>query len=225
MPDIKTIKVNGQYYNIKDSNAVDLTTNQEVDGVKTFIERPRFGVYHVPDTFEELDYIITNGSSYINTNHKYNTNEKIILTFQQNNTSTYRIWGTFNQSGYSGQNVSMTYSSGWCVRYETTTNQARLVALTSIDTKKHTLIIENDGTIYFDGYGYGKSAGYAANFTFNYNAYLGTINPGGTTPSANLQGRLYYYAVIDSNGDFIQEMYPAKRRSDNAVGMYDVEND
>ena len=219
------LKLNDGVASIDTNEYVDRTSDQRIKGIKIFEDRPRYGVYHVPEGYEELDYILTAGSSYINTNHKYCTNEKVIFTFQQTDTGSYRSWGTFNQSSYVGRNVSMTYSGTFCVRYETRTNGQSLVALPAIDTKKHTLIISSDGYVSFDSVNYGRSDGYAADFTFSYNAYLGTINPGGTTPSANLKGRIYYYAVLDSNDNYIQNMYPAKRTSDGVCGMYDVEND
>ena len=113
------LKLNDGVASIDTNEYVDRTSDQRIKGIKIFEDRPRYGVYHVPEGYEELDYILTAGSSYINTNHKYCTNEKVIFTFQQTDTGSYRSWGTFNQSSYVGRNVSMTYSGSFCVRYET----------------------------------------------------------------------------------------------------------
>lgn len=208
------------------SGLVSTSGDQTIDGTKTFVERPLYpNTVTLPSGYTQLEYIHSDGTAYINTGRKYSTDDSVELIFQQDDTANYRIWGTFNQSSYSGKNVSMTYSVGWCVRQETRDGQAAMVTLGTIDTKKHTLKILPSGHCYFDGVDYGKSDGWAANFTFSYNAYLFTINPGGTTPSATMKGRVYRYRVWRS-GALVQDMYPVKYESGGTTtyGMYDVVN-
>lgn len=208
------------------SGLVSTSGDQTIDGTKTFVERPLYpNTVTLPSGYTQLEYIHSDGTAYINTGRKYSTNDSVELIFQQDDTANYRIWGTFNQSSYSGKNVSMTYSVGWCVRQETRDGQAAMVTFGAIDTKKHTLKILPSGHCYFDGVDYGKSEGWAANFTFSYNAYLFTINPGGTTPSATMKGRVYRYRVWRS-GALVQDMYPVKYVSGGTTtyGMYDVIN-
>ena len=204
---------------------VDLTSDQTIAGEKTFAERPRVSLeVTLPSGYTQLDYIKGDGTAYINTGKKYNTSNTVFLDFRQVNTSNYRIWGTFGQQSYVGPNVSMTYSNGWMVRQETVANQARGVGLPAIDTKRHSVWIQSNGNIIFDGTDYGVSAGWAANYQFNFNTYLFTINPGGTTPSATFNGEIYHYRVWDNNGILIQDMYPVKYTSGSTTtyGMYDI---
>jgi len=208
------------------SKVVLTDTDQSIDGTKTFVERPLYpNTVTLPSGYTQLEYIHSDGTAYINTGRKYSTDDSVELIFQQDDTANYRIWGTFNQSSYAGKNVSMTYSVGWCVRQETRDGQQALIALGTIDTKKHTLKILPSGHCYFDGVDYGKSEGWAANFTFSYNAYLFTINPGGTAPTATMKGRVYRYRVWRS-GALVQDMYPVKYVSGGTTtyGMYDVIN-
>lgn len=208
------------------SGLVSTSGDQTIDGTKTFVERPLYpNTVTLPSGYTQLEYIHSDGTAYINTGRKYSTNDSVELIFQQDDTANYRIWGTFNQSSYSGKNVSMAYSVGWCVRQETRDGQAAMVTLGTIDTKKHTLKILPSGHCYFDGVDYGKSEGWAANFTFGYNAYLFTVNPGGTTPTATMKGRVYRYRVWRS-GVLAQDMYPVKYVSGGTTtyGMYDVIN-
>ena len=204
---------------------VDLTSNQTIGGEKTFTERPRVSLeVTLPSGYTQLDYIKGDGTAYINTGKKYNTSNTVFLDFRQVNTSNYRIWGTFGQQSYVGPNVSMTYSNGWMVRQETVANQQRGVGLPAIDTKRHSVWIQSNGHVIFDGTDYGASAGWAANYQFNFNAYLFTINPGGTTPTTTFNGEIYHYRVWDNNGALIQDMYPVRYTSGSTTtyGMYDI---
>ena len=204
---------------------VDLTSNQTIDGEKTFLQRPVVSIaVDLPAEYTQLESIKGDGTAYINTGRKYSTDDKIYLSFKQATTQNYRIWGTFNQSGYTGPNVSMTYSAGWMVRQETVAGQARGIGLPAIDTNRHSVWILSDGTVVFDGVDYSRTAGWAAGYTFNYNAYLFTINPGGTTPTASLNGYIYQYRVWDAAGVLVQDMYPVARTSGGTTtyGMYDI---
>lgn len=80
------------------------------------------------------------------------------------------------------------------MRWETVSGQNRAVNLPSIDIQKHTLII-NKGNVYLDNNYYGITAAHDDSVVSNYNAYLFTINPGGTTPTTNMKGKIYAYQV------------------------------
>lgn len=204
---------------------VDLTSNQTIDGEKTFLQRPVVSIaVDLPAEYTQLESIKGDGTAYINTGRKYSTDDKIYLSFKQATTQNYRIWGTFGQSSYVGPNVSMTYSTGWMVRQETVANQSRGIGLPAIDTDRHSVWILSDGTVIFDGVDYSRTAGWAAGYTFNYNAYLFTINPGGATPTASLNGYIYQYRVWDAEGILVQDMYPVARTSGGTTtyGMYDI---
>lgn len=56
-----------------------------------------------------------------------------------------------------------------------------------------------------------------------YNAYIFGTNRGGTfnEPSDNLS---VYYCKIYDNGTLIRNFIPAKRNSDNVLGLYDIVN-
>ncbi len=175
----------------------------------------------VPAGYTPVEWIESNGTQYIDTDIKGHMNYTYELDFQQTDTGQYRNWGVFNQSTGQGQNMSFTWSRGWAVRWASAINGTDIVDLGSIDTKRHILRIV-DGEIYFDGVDRGRSTGHDSSFVFNYNLFLGTINPGGTTPTTNAKSKYYSYKVWDANGDLIQNFVPARQNSDNKVGMYDT---
>ena len=175
----------------------------------------------VPAGYTPVEYIESNGTQYIDTDIKGHMNYTYELDFQQTDTGRYRNWGVFNQSTWQGQNMSFTYVGGWGIRWDARQGGQSVVSLPSIDTSRHTLRIV-DGEVYFDGVDKGRSAGHDSSFVFNYNLFLGTANPAGTTPTSNANSKYYSYKVWDANGNLIQNFIPARQDSDNKVGMYDT---
>lgn len=176
----------------------------------------------LPNGYQLLEYIQSSGTQWIDTGIKGHMNYTYEIEFQQTDTGNYRNWGTFGQSSYVGLNMSLTYGgSGFIVRWESQSSKQQYVDLGSIDTNKHTLKIVN-GEIYYDGIDKGKSVGHSNSLVIDYNLFLGTINPGGTTPSANSKTKFYLYKVYDENSALIQNLIPSKRKSDNVIGMYDI---
>ena len=71
---------------------VDLTSNQTIDGEKTFLQRPVVSIaVDLPAEYTQLESIKGDGTAYINTGRKYSTDDKIYLSFKQATTQNYRI--------------------------------------------------------------------------------------------------------------------------------------
>lgn len=227
---LSTVATSGSYNDLSNkpiipTNAdyVDLTTNQTVGGTKTFTSRPALQVERLPNTYQEVTYLHADGNQYINTGIPGHMGWTYKLIYQQDNAVSYRCWGVFNQSSYNGGlNMSLTYTfPDWMLRWETTSGQTRNVLLAPIDTNQHTLVVDN-GETYFDNVYKGVSAAHDSSVVSNYNVYLFTINPGGTTPTTNLVGKIFYYEVYDNNGVLQQQFIPCIRKSDNKPGFYDL---
>ena len=205
-------------------NVVNLTGNQTIQGTKTFTSRPALQVERLPSGYQEIEYAETDGTAYVDTGIPVHMNYKYKLVIQKTTATGQRIWGVFNQSTYNGGfNASITYSAGESVRWTTSgdANQQVYITTNTYDLNKHTYYIDN-GEVYYDGVDKGKSAGHSASGVSNYNAFLGTINPGGTTPSTSFIGKIYLYQVWDNNGNLVQEFIPCIRTSDSKVGFYDT---
>lgn len=150
---------------------------------------------------------------------------RYLIDFQQSDAGQYRIWGAFNQQSYSGGvNLSLTYSTGWTFRWETTSGQHREAMLnTSIDANRHVAVI-NAGKASMDGYHKSTSPAQNNSIVSNCNGYLFTINPGGTTPTTTMKGKIYAYKVWDGSGNLMQDFVPVRDMTTDAVGMYDRVN-
>lgn len=207
-----------------DVGAVSLDGDENISGEKNFTTPPVLSsVYE--GQYAELDYISGNGSAYLDTGLPIHMGWRYLIDFQQSDTGQYRIWGVFNQQSYSGGvNLSLTYSTGWTFRWETTSGQTREAKLnTSIDANRHVAVI-NSGTASMDGYRKDTSQAQNNSVVSNYNGYLFTINPGGTTPTTTMKGKIYAYKVWDGSGNLMQDFVPVRDMTTDAVGMYDRVN-
>ncbi len=176
----------------------------------------------LPAGYTELEYIQSTGTQWIDTGIKGNMSYKYEIDFQQIDSSQYRNWGAFNQQSYSGgPNMSFTYTSGFSVRWTVSGNEVQQVdKISAINANRHKIIIDN-GNVTWDGVSKGRSTGHQDNYQLNYNLFLGTINPGGTTPTTNAKSKYYSYKVWNTDGNLIQNFIPAKNSS-GVVGMYDT---
>ena len=176
-----------------------------------------------PDGYTQLQYIQTTGTQWIDTGIKGHMNYAYEIDFQQTDTGLYRNWGVFGQSGYVGINMSLTYVGDgyFFVRWNDNSSNQYYVSLPLIDTNRHLLKIDN-GNIYWDGVSKGISTGHDATLVINYNLFLGTVNPAGNAPSQNARSKYYSYKVWDNNSVLIQNFIPARRNSDNVLGMFDT---
>ncbi len=176
----------------------------------------------LPAGYTELEYLQTDGNSWIDTGIKGDMSYKYEIDFQQLDAGQYRNWGAFDQSGFSGgPNMSLTYATGFAVRWTVSGSASQVLSnFSSLDSNRHHIIIDN-GYVTWDGVNKGRSTGHQDNYVFGYNLFLGTVNPGGNTPTSNAKSKYYSYKVWNTSGDLIQDLIPAKNSS-GVVGMYDM---
>lgn len=205
------------------TNHVTTDTQQTITAKKQFTVRPTLKTAGLPNSYQEIEYAESNGTPYVNTGLPVHMGWKYKIVFRQNTAATFRIWGVFNQSAYNaGLNCSLTYGSNtWLLRWEKTSGGTSSISLPVIDTLKHTLYVD-DGEAFFDGVDSGKTSAHDSSVVSSYNAFLFTINPGGNTPTATMNGRIYLYQVWNGEGVLQQEYIPCKRKSDGVVGFYDT---
>lgn len=167
----------------------------------------------LPDDYIQLEYIQSDGNQWINTGNKFNPeSDSFKVTFKGNDTtnngmiigtlSTNYIWLYYYKDG-GGINL---YASN-------NTNQERIPGISPQDLIIHTAEFKNKH-FYFDGIDKGGLTKTHSEST--HNVYLfsrGTSNP--------FKGRIYY-ADFKKNGVYTNIFLPAKRKSDNVIGMYDM---
>lgn len=168
----------------------------------------------------ELEYLESTGTQYIDTGIRGNMSYTYEIDFRQTNTKECRNWGVFSTNKFEDSNMSLTWSKGWGVRWGSETGgDPNIVNLFPIDTERHVLKIIN-GSVYWDGIFVGKSAGHEDHFLFDFNPFLGTVNPGGNKPINNASSRYYSYKVWNYNEVLMQDFIPVLDH-DGVPCMYD----
>ena len=171
-------------------------------------------------SFTPIEYLESTGTQWIDTGVRGNMNYTYQIDFQQTDNNPYRNWGVFETSAWGGPNMSSTYcgaSNNFCIRFGI--NGMNQLDLPQTDTNRHIIKISK-GSVYWDGVYKGYSPGYQDGLIFAYNPFLGTINPGGTTPVTNAHSKYYSYRVWNTNDVLIQDFIPVLD-SNNVPCMFD----
>lgn len=161
----------------------------------------------LPEGYTELEYIISNGSQYIDTGvDGNNINLKIEVTYEPDSVATSQM-AVYSARTSSSSGISF-WRDGWA-QFGGASVQVTGMTITG----KHTAILSRNGLI-FDG----VRINYTPGSTFvSTNLILGKV------PSDNRVyiGKIFNFKVYD-NGVLIRNMIPTLRNSDNVAGMYDI---
>ena len=155
----------------------------------------------------QLQYIQSTGTQYINTNVIANNNTDIEVAFKCTATSPnyMRIYGDQTSNSYTAY-MSDTTVTGWCF------NGGNAITIDARTNYKKIKYVGNTGYIYVDG------------------AYVGAASKSGNTGrniwlfrGGDRYSNLYMaHTKIWSSGTLVRYLVPAKRKSDNAIGMCDI---
>ena len=176
----------------------------------------------LPDGYTRLQYIESTGTQYIDTGIKGTLNTKVVLDFQIHN---------YNDSGYilGGRTSKNTRAfligsnSGHFVNTTFPFAQFDTVAANNVrqapnfDLNRHIYELSSDG-FYIDGTLYTTFSNPVSFSTAENITLFGRYNAGTFAYGAFKS----YSLKIYENNNFIRNFIPAKRDSDNVVGMWDT---
>lgn len=169
----------------------------------------------LPSGYQEVEYIESTGTQYIDTGVPLSSNIKIESTFAVTDTTASRNY-VFGAYGGDYTRIQFSYSSqaffGWSDTYET--------PALSVDTKKHTInlsegIFTLDGTIV-------KSITNTP-FSSDTTLTLFALNSAGGAISNFAKMRMYTTKIYEGN-TMIRHLVPCHGESDGKTGMYDLIN-
>lgn len=166
----------------------------------------------LPADYTKLDFIETDGTTYIDTGYKPNNNTRVIFEGYNNSTSSgwiFGVWKAVNNSMFCASALK-TYNI--CYGTEIWANATMPVGPISIDINKN-------------AYTYNGVSGTLSEQTFScdYSMYLFHINAAGTVSTGCFYGRIYSVKIYD-NGTLVRDFIPAMNASGEA-GLYDLKND
>ena len=184
----------------------------------------------LPATYIKLDYIESIDTQYIESEYKPTSNTGIYVDFQYTSTTgTQRLFGI-----ESSTNINNTISYSFYIynnrfMYAYQNNIANSVNTNVIaDTGKHTISFNksNDKKLYIDnGNTYsGNLSGNPTNSSTQ-NIYIMANNRINTNAvDSYSKVRIYSFQIYES-GTLVRNYVPAKRNSDNELGLYETIND
>jgi hypothetical protein len=183
-------------------------------GTGTFTAGP---AVMVPSTYTQLEYLQSDGNQYIDTGLIVNGDTDVSVDLQLLETpGTRYVFGSYTSSAqyflYLASGGSA-YQFGWHSPYNN---------FGTVDKDRHIIRLHNDGSYAYmdiDGTNVGRlnnsSSQASSNHTFTlFQGYEEYMRPG--------VAQKIYGTIIKQNNDLIRRLIPAKRNSDNVLGMYDT---
>lgn len=171
----------------------------------------------LPSGYQEVDYIQSSGTQYIDTGMKLNQNSEVELKVSNITYGSTKLFGS--RSSATSNNYSiLTIASGMVLDFQNYNNN-RLQVSTPI-SEPITISMSNQKLQINTN---SQNIGTYTSFTTPGNAYI--FNGAGSFPAGytNASMRLYYCRLYD-NGTLVRNFIPCYRKSDNVVGLYDIVN-
>lgn len=206
-----------QFVNKSTDELENYYTKEELEGiykylgeVDTVADLPTGNIY-APDDYLELEYLTADQLEYIDTHYHPNQKTKIVLKFSINGEGNNYLYGTDIEHEDNKVAFGINYGATIAKAYF-----GNKVLSFDIDNQVHEFIQKRSG-IYLDDV---QISPYPAmdNFSTDSTLWLFRAQTSDTHPE-NIS--IYSVEIYEDN-DLIQQYVPALRRSDNALGMYEV---
>lgn len=175
----------------------------------------------LPRGYQQVEYIKSSGSQWIDTGVKPNQNTRVVMDMQGAPETVVSDLGMYFGASDSSESVKLMFGdasgSGWFnVAYYNTQSygnsketQANYLARKTIDFNKNTVT-----------YGTESKTFTAGTYSVDYPITLFASNRAGS--KKYLAKILVYSCKIYNNSSLIRDFVPARRQRDNVVGLYDL---
>ena len=170
----------------------------------------------LPAEFQEVEYIESSGTQYIDTGVQYGSTKKVIADIQYLSINDFQINGIYEGSSRRWQfGIASNNFIGGIGNYGPIMGVA--------DTNRHTFVIDL----------LNKQYGYDGNITTDTRVTIGDsnksfllfvrYNSNNVGPANFCSQKLYSCQFYDSNV-LVRDFVPCYRKSDNVIGLYDLVN-
>ena len=176
---------------------------------------------HIIGNYQEVEYLESTGTQYIDTRYKPNSNTKVDIRFMSltNPEGAIPLFG--GRTSAETKTFTVFYTTGgYLGRIDYGTYSSSNPTIKFTNNTIHTFIKDKEKN-YLDGK-YIKSNN-SNDFSCDYTMYLNNVNSSGNSFSKLFNSRLYYTKIYD-NGLIVRNFVPAIRKSDNKPGMLDLSN-
>lgn len=222
-----TQEVQAESFKTATGNPVTITDGEldkpvklgQIDGLST--QETRI----LPEEYQQLEYIITDGFQTIDTNYKPNNNTRIITKFQYASATTDKsqyntLFGILSPSisdvAYNIRQFDYGYTRA-------SYNTSRDITLDqSLNNSNLHVVDFNKNLLYLDG----NLLKTFNEGVFQANTNLFIFNDRKNIESTGKTGgkmKMYYFIIYENN-NIIRNFIPCYRKSDNTIGLYDLIN-
>lgn len=177
---------------------------------------------NLPSGFTQIEYINNNGTAWLDLGMPIGSSDVLTFDIAWNTFQLSPFFGAYNSNGsYSTKSFLGTYvfnNQGFCFysnanapigSYELKPTVRAMLKWNGVDAKPT-----------LNGSEIGSANPPHNNFIPNVNAYLFTRNQGGVAGS--IDDITLYGFKVERNGATVMNLIPARRNSDNVLGMYDT---
>lgn len=173
----------------------------------------------LPAEYQELSYIESTGTQWIDTGIKTGTNIKIDFEYEATafNGSTFCAPMSARVSNLSN---SISYGFNYLDTYASFGNNAEMQIIPTVSLGEKYHIVQDKTALYTNDVKTPYKSGQTTTFTTLLNLYLFARNNKGSVGNY-FWGKIYYAKIWDNN-NLVRNFIPCFRKSDNAVGMYDT---
>ena len=168
------------------------------------------------DDFQEVDYIESTGTQYIDTEIKPTNLTKVEIAFMQYSQTGY-LYGSRTSSS---SNDAHAFILQYNVFPQFDGQQSSVSSNYNKTEIKYILKNSQDGAYINDDLikSYTESS-----FSSDYSMFLFALNQSNSVESRTLKGRIYYCKIFE-DGILVRRFVPCYRKSNGEIGMYDLVN-
>ena len=175
---------------------------------------------HVPNEYQEVEYLESTGTQYIDTGYLPNSNTKVDIKFMalDNPEGAIPLFGARTNADKKSLTVFYRTSTIGRIDYGNYSDSNPTIKFNK-DTV-HTFVKDKEKN-YLDGK-YINSNNYT-DFSCDYTMYINNVNTSDSSFSKLFSSRLYYTKIYDDDL-LVRNFVPVVRKSDNKPGMLDLAN-
>jgi hypothetical protein len=178
----------------------------------------------LPTEYQEVEYIATSGTQYIDTGYVLKSNKfqlDIVAQFTGSSIGNFATFAGFMKTDSSSPRMGVHHYSS---KYMYGANATAYNENVTPDKKKNIIICTGNGSsqsLIVNG----VAATATGSYDISGNAlslWIGARNNSGS-PVNNISAK-FYRVKLSANGVKVRDMIPCYRKSDNVIGMYDIAN-
>ena len=177
----------------------------------------------LPNEYQQVEYIESTGTQYIDTGYYGNENTKIeskIAITNLSGSGNIGIYGSQNGNTQNSNAFALCISNQQTYIFPQVDNEARnVIANLEFELNKTYNFIHNKHSWYYDGT-LGATWTNPSSFTTNNTITIFKIN--GSTYE-KVQAKVYEFKIYENN-TLIKNMIPCYKKADSTIGMYDLVN-